>query len=496
MNSGHGSNEESLKPTQSLKTRRIIVPTAKADDSLEATPSPRQRERPKKSQASNTPSGSSLAVRSIIVGQAANTARAGGGRVNARHENKGGREHARQVNGARGMSARSVERNDIRRAGRTVERLRAKLNSKLFLALAGGVFVLVLLASFWRGASGGKCPGAVRIVKAGAGASKNNSVSLRVEAENYSCVGRVVYQLNGIEVGVKETAPFEIILDRDLVVDSSQKKIHDLLVLVEDARGNTISRPEKLSLSFGTDDKPSELMPEASQTPTAPPPARQLEGSVNVSELAEQLTIQISRKRVPRFPPEFIEIIKAHMEEYRDTGVVERASRHRREINKAFRDVGIDPLIGYLIAMSRGKFDLDAKDAGAGLWRLPVEVARSHGYLRQGESDSALEDPKRAAEIAATYSKTLLNTFDDQDFIYAVACFGSSIKEAGRVQAQLIADAPEHASRRDVLKMIDKGIISREQGDRIARFYAAGIIGENPHSFGLKGVQPLSSLYN
>jgi hypothetical protein len=50
-------------------------------------------------------------------------------------------------------------------------------------------------------------------------------------------------------------------------------------------------------------------------------------------------------------------------------------------------------------------------------------------------------------------------------------------------------------SRRDLMKIVKSGVLTGEQVDSIARFFAAGIVGENPQKFGLDDSQPFSSLY-
>ncbi|HKR21066.1 MAG TPA: hypothetical protein VJS17_00675, partial [Pyrinomonadaceae bacterium] len=89
----------------------------------------------------------------------------------------------------------------------------------------------------------------------------------------------------------------------------------------------------------------------------------------------------------------------------------------------------------------------------------------------------------------------LLSTFESDDFMYAIACFGMSLQEAGKLQARLVATAPNTKSRRDIMKMIKAGVLTDDQVENIARFFAAGIVGENPQHFGLTAPQPFSSLY-
>jgi hypothetical protein len=214
-----------------------------------------------------------------------------------------------------------------------------------------------------------------------------------------------------------------------------------------------------------------------------------------VRSMVLQLASQISQKSGYEFGPEFIELIRGRTLEYSNERTLVGARQFRREINKSFRDEGLSPLVGYVLAMSRSKFDPVSAQKGVGIWQLPVGVARSQGYLGATENASKLKVPETSAQIAASYTRQLLSAFDSEDFMYAIACFGMSLQEAGQLQARLVTAAPDTKSRRDVMKVIKAGVLTGDQVDNIARFFAAGIVGENPKEFGLANSQPLSSLY-
>lgn len=222
--------------------------------------------------------------------------------------------------------------------------------------------------------------------------------------------------------------------------------------------------------------------------------ARLLEAR-EIQSLSEKLASQVSQKTGHLFAPDFVELIRARTRDYRNKQALERARQYRREINKSFRDEGLSPLVGYAIAMSRSKFDVNANDKGLGLWQIPAAVARSQGYLGVTESTAKLTAPEASAQISAAYTKALLSTFDAEDFIYAIACFGMDLQEVGRLQARLISAVPEAGNRLAVMNAIKAGVLSAEQVDNIARFFAAGIVGENPRAFGLEDSQRFSSLY-
>ena len=205
--------------------------------------------------------------------------------------------------------------------------------------------------------------------------------------------------------------------------------------------------------------------------------------------MAQRFASQISHKSGYVFAPEFADLIRQRTPEYARAGGTAGARRHRREVIKAFRDNGLDPLLGFTLAFSQSKFA--AETAGGGLWRVPAAVAAN--FLAPNETAAALADPRRSAEVAAAYTKSLINTLETDDFTYAIACFGLSIDDAGEMRAKLAAADP--AERRDFWKMVKAGVVPADQVDRVARFYAAGIVAENPATFGSTSEQPFSSLY-
>ncbi len=229
-------------------------------------------------------------------------------------------------------------------------------------------------------------------------------------------------------------------------------------------------------------------------------PANVVGGSTGVEATAVrtmtlQLASQISQKSGYEFGPEFVEMIRRRTPEYVAEKPLLAARQYRHEINKSFRDQGLEPLIGYVLAMSRSKFDPLIAEKGIGIWQLPMSVVRSQGYLGPADNSTKLKVPETSAQIVASYTRQLLSTFEADDFMYAIACFGMSLQEAGQLQARLVSTAPDAKSRRDIMKMIRARVLTEEQIENIVRFFAAGIVGENPQHFGLTTPRPFSDLY-
>ena len=90
-----------------------------------------------------------------------------------------------------------------------------------------------------------------------------------------------------------------------------------------------------------------------------------------------------------------------------------------------------------------------------------------------------------AAKAAALYMKAIVFGVFGGDVIYSAAAFGKSPQDAGAWKATL------PANRTEVWNVIK----TAPEREALVRFFAAGIVAENPQKFGLKRDRPLSELY-
>ena len=204
------------------------------------------------------------------------------------------------------------------------------------------------------------------------------------------------------------------------------------------------------------------------------------------------LAVHISQTLFYQFAHGLVALINNYIDEYRNAkGYYERASKYREVIDREFINVqGIQPpLIGYVIAMSRSKFV--EKNEGVGVWQLPPSVLKDYAVV---SSASDINNPESSTRIAAAYIRALLDLFEKENFMYAVACYGMTLDEAGKVRTELENKDPGGQGRYDFWKMKNAGVVKGDQVERVARFFAAGIVCENPRQFDLNEKQ-ISSLY-
>ena len=349
---------------------------------------------------------------------------------------------------------------------------------------------------------GGGCRPSARILTPLNGATLRSATTIRVEAEEARCIKRIVYQLDGREVASAAAAPYEATLDPARLSRFAAGN-HVLTATVETTDGEEIRQPGEVYVALGAADNKQDGADGKQGAAESPAPttveARAAGGvpaaplaAADVQAMAERLASQISGKSGYVFEREMTTRIQARANEFASAGAAERAARHRRVVVKAFSDRGLRPLLGFVLALSRSKFDEAASTPdGSGVWGVPASVAR--GYAQAGAAPAAADGPQRSAEVAAIYLKDLLGVFETENFDLAVACFGGTLEEAGALKQRLAA-VPS-AERRNFWRMVERGLVSQEQSERVVRFYAAGIVGENPQRFGAAaGDRPLSSL--
>jgi len=353
------------------------------------------------------------------------------------------------------------------------------------IAVAAGLAVIGVVALVLVGLTGGGSnPTVARIISPVSGTTINEPVMARVKVENPKSVSRVIYELDGVEVASSETPPnYESRLDPDelkqtlLNLDGARK----LSAIIEDKQGRRKPLSETVLLTFNLE------QPDEGARPTIPSP----DGEIGRTEmlpdtrlLVSDLAYQISKRRNYVFSPSFINQIERYIIDYMNVRVDDQT---RREIAIQFESKNNLPsLLGLVLAMNQSVTregahspGVDENDPRVGFFRLPKSVAKD--YINPGEPDSVLDDQKRSIEIAARYTKDMVDKFRfrTEDFIYVIACFGMPInKKVGELNDKLNEIALDPKVRYDFWAMVESKVIDRDAANRVARFFAAGIAGQ------------------
>ncbi|HVG19901.1 MAG TPA: FHA domain-containing protein [Blastocatellia bacterium] len=217
-------------------------------------------------------------------------------------------------------------------------------------------------------------------------------------------------------------------------------------------------------------------------------------GLIEIRYMAEGLARMISGQSGNVFAADFVKQISRSTRDYQ-IDVIKDAQPYSRDIKAAFNNKALPPTLGLILAMSQSKFKAaPGGPESGGLWHVPFAIARERGYLKEGETEAGLKDPARSAQVAAAYVRDLVGVFGGKEnFMYAIACYGEPLNQAGEMRTRLDDKDPSGAARLDFWKMVNSGVVSQAAAARVARFFAAGIVGENPEKFGLN-TQSLSSL--
>lgn len=337
----------------------------------------------------------------------------------------------------------------------------------------------------------------VHIISPTSGTTIRSPINILVEVKKQEKIDSVIYQLDGVEIAKLETAPYNTTIDPKILstkFPNLTRNNHILSIMVEDNKGKKVLQSDTLLLAFEdsqeqttTTTLPDNTGNNTNSTPSTNP-------TVDVNAMTANLVAQIAQKSGYQLRSQFIEKVRLRTSFYRlDT--FNEARRNRREIIKAFRDKGLHPLLGFILAISESKFQASSTSNNQnkiGLWQIPKEIGKN--YLLPGESDATLNDPKRGAEITATYLKDLINVFGVDNFIYAIACYGQPLNKAGELRTKLETSAVASTWQTDFWRTVESGLISSEAADQVVNFFAAGIVGENPQAFGIQQ-ERLSSLY-
>lgn len=350
----------------------------------------------------------------------------------------------------------------------------------LFVAVAVGVYYF----------SGSSCSATAAITSPDDRSVIDKSTEIEINLKNGSCVAQVIYTVNGTPFASSTEPPFTTAINPGSFPDLADGQDHALGLILVDRQGNQMPQASPIFLGFETRRlKAPEQEPIIVTGPTEPSQPTTKEISlIEMSQLAGGLAKQLSGGRPYNVSnPQFLKEVQKRTAEYSKDGYFAKASKYRDAINVAYvREQNLDAQLGYLLAMSRSGFDPAKKGSEEGLWRMTNDFVTSNKYNGLCGSET-IGDPAQncAAKASALYMKAIVLGVFEGDMLYGVAAFGKSTSDAAIWKASLPAD------RSDVWNAI-RTAPEREQ---LIRFFAAGIVSENPQRFGLKNDRPLSELY-
>ncbi len=369
-------------------------------------------------------------------------------------------------------------------------------NNRGMLMVAGGVFGLAVIIGIGAVAfylmQDSSCGATATVISPEQGDSISKVTEILVSVKDDGCVESVAYTLDGLEFARVSESPFSTEIDPKDFPDLADGFDHPLSVTLIDAEGNRIPQAETVLLAFETRAiaKPDEDDAPITPGQPRPPPTPKSTGPslIEINDMSNKLLAQFSSSTKYNVSNrQFLQEVQRRTAEFSQGGHYEKAARYRDAINVAYvREQNLDAPLGYLLAMSRSKFDPAKNGSNVGLWQMSEEFVTSNSYNGPCGTEPLTDASQNcAAKASSLYMKALVFSVFDGDVIYSVAAFGKSPQEAGEWKASL----PQNRS--DIWNSI-KTPAEREQ---VIRFFAAGIVAENPQKFGLTSDKPISDLY-
>ncbi len=352
------------------------------------------------------------------------------------------------------------------------------------------------------GLAGSGCQAQAKILSPRNGDILKKASEIEIEMQNGECVRRVVFLLDDVEFASADSDPFSATLDPSKFPELAADGLdHTLTLKLEDENGNQIPQTSEIALALETirTSKPKDENEGGDETNTETNPQTQ-PGKVEPQDSQMSLidVQKMTKNIVPQFAgkfeyqsnnQEFLQAVRNMTAEYVSEGYFERAKKYDEFIAKEFiQNRDLDPPLGYILAMSRTKFEPTNKSEGAGLWNMDNNLVLENAYNGSCGAETIAAPTQKCAAIASSiYLKDIIRDVFDGDIIYGIAAFGMSKNEAEAWRDSL----PPVQQRKDFWNVIK----SPKQREEVVRFFAAATVAENPQKFGLENEKPLSILY-
>lgn len=357
-------------------------------------------------------------------------------------------------------------------------------------AVCGLALVCVIGAAAFYATRGSACSATATIVNPERGETITELTDIEVKVTDGECVGAAVYSIDGRQIARGDSPSFSASIDPAEHPELADGGDHELSVALVDASGQVIATSSVGMLAFETRKVTPVATPLVANTKVEPqkPATTSQVSLIQMQEMAQRFAKQFA----PQFAynvsnKQFLQEAQKRTSEFALTGTTQRAAGYRDAINSAFvREQNLEPSLGFILAFSRSRFTPTKTGDLEGLWQMSTAFVSDNKYNGQCGSETLSDASQNcAARAAALYMKAIVYGVFEGDTLYSVAAFGKSAQDAATWKATLPAD------RSDFWNVI-KSAPEREQ---VVRFFAAGIVAENPVRFGMAKEPKISTLY-
>lgn len=334
------------------------------------------------------------------------------------------------------------------------------------------------------------CEARAAIIKPETGDVIKTETEVEVEAENTECASRAVFVLDDMVISSSDLKSYDASIDPREFPELADGLNHPLRVIFEDEEGNQVGQPAEVLLAFETLATPTPTpveIPTGDEIPKPPPPREKELSLIDTQEMAKRLVKQFPGNFEYRFNKQFLQEVQKRTGEYKTGGYFTRAQLYRDVINEAYvKEQNLEAPLGFMLAMSRSKFIPERQGTNEGLWQMSNDLVTANAYNGTCENKDLNEASQKCAAIAsAAYLKALVLNIFEGNVIYSAAAFGMSPLEASEWKSTLPQNSVDFW----------QNIKNPQQREQVVRFFAAGIVAENPQKFGLKNDLPISELY-
>jgi hypothetical protein len=366
--------------------------------------------------------------------------------------------------------------------------------SKAMIGIAAatvGLAVISVAAVGWMYLGGSKCDAVSTFVSPQDGETISKAADVEIEVSNSGCVQGVIFVLNGEEVATSNEEPFSTNLNPAEYPNLADGGTYDLRVVLVDKQGNKTLQADGVSLAFETlEDEPTPT-PEVilvEDLPKLPQKSQGKQASLaEVQEMSNRIMKQFSGNFKYKFDSQFLTQVQARTNEYKVDGFFANAQKYDTSIRTAFvMEQNLDVPLGYILAMSRSKFEVKKQGNEEGLWRMSNDFAVANAYNGTCGTETLSDASQNcAAKATSVYLKALILNVFEGDVVYGISTIGMSPSEASLWKQNLPV---ERSNFWQVIK-------NPKQKEEIVKFFAAAIVAENPQRFGLKRDRPISDIY-
>ena len=199
-------------------------------------------------------------------------------------------------------------------------------------------------------------------------------------------------------------------------------------------------------------------------------PASSIDASPLALPVSRQLSVPLNRRVLS-----YIELFQGRLHEFMENGM-RRGSRYLPMIQKIFAAQGLPSELAYVpLVESAFRPEAMSRASAAGVWQFMKGTALENGLRHDWYIDER-SNPEKATMAAATYLKTLAETFGG-DWQLALASYNSG---PGRVQKAI-----KRVGQADFWSLAAKpAALPRETREYVPMILAAIVIARNPAQYG------------